>query len=432
MEFEGKYMGNRSMEDIRMKPKSKKVSKGRYILKFIAVALAEIIVFCSGFLGGMYFDNLELPYEKEKIPGIQIPVSDYVAENNGADDAARAMIDDMTTSELIYQMMFVTPESITGVGKVLRAGDTTKQALEKYPVGGIVYFAQNFESRAQTSEMISKTQEFSKIPLFISVDEEGGIVSRLGSNSNMGITKHPPMKTIGETGDPSKAYEVGKTLAKDLSALGFNVDFAPDADVLVNPNNKEIGNRSFGSEPHLVATMVESAVKGLEENGVSATVKHFPGHGSTYVDSHTGYSESTRTIDELRSSEFLPFKSAIGAHVDFVMVSHMTPINATGEKLPASISKEVITDMLIDELGFNGIVITDSFSMGAITENYTPGEAAVKALNAGVDMILMPSSVDETHSALMAAVEDGRISRERIEKSVKKILTLKIEKGMIK
>ena len=118
-------MDNRSMDDINLKSKSKKVSKGRYILKLIAIALAEIIVFCSGFLGGMYFDNIELPSKKEKIPGIQVPVSEYVAENNGADDAARAMIDDMTTSELIYQMMFVTPESITGVGKVLRAGDTT-------------------------------------------------------------------------------------------------------------------------------------------------------------------------------------------------------------------------------------------------------------------------------------------------------------------
>ena len=425
-------MGKRSMKAINLKPESKNNSKGRFILKIIAVALVELMVFCSGFLGGMYYDEIKLSATNKKSPGIQIPVSDYVSENKGTEDAVRAMIDDMTTSELIYQMMFVTPESITGVGKVLRAGDTTKQALEKHPVGGIIYFAQNFESRAQTSEMISKTQQFSKIPLFISVDEEGGIVSRLGSNPNMGITKHPPMKTIGETGDPSKAYEVGKTLAKDLSALGFNVDFAPDADVLVNPNNKEIGKRSFGSDPSLVATMVESAVRGLEENGVSATVKHFPGHGSTYVDSHTGYSESTRTIDELRNSEFLPFKSAIGAYVDFVMVSHMTPINATTEKLPASISGEVITDMLINELGFKGIVITDSFSMGAITENYTPGEAAIKALDAGVDMILMPSSVTETHNAIMAAVENGRISRERIEKSVRKILTLKIEKGMIK
>lgn len=425
-------MRDRINEDDILKRTPKKKSKGNFMLKFIAVVLAGLIVFCGGFFCGMYYESIELPPKEEKIQGIQVPVSEYIAENGQTGDAVQAMIDDMTTSELIYQMMFVTPESITGVGTVTRAGDTTKQALEKYPVGGIIYFAQNFESRAQTSEMISKTQEFSRIPLFISVDEEGGVVSRLGSNPNMGLTQHPPMKTIGETGDSSKAYEVGKTLAKELSELGFNVDFAPDADVLVNPDNQEIGNRSFGSDPNLVATMVESAVKGLEENGVSATVKHFPGHGSTYVDSHTGYSESTRTVDELRNNEFLPFKSAIGAEVDFVMVSHMTPINATSEKLPASISKEVITDMLINELGFKGIVITDSFSMGAITENYTPGEAAVKALNAGVDMILMPSSVEETHSALIAAVEDGSISRERLENSVRKILTLKIEKGMIK
>ena len=411
---------------------SKSKRKGRRVLKIIAVALMEIIVFCSGFMGGMYFDNHN-PINAPKAPqGIQTPVSQYVSANEDTNSIVQAMIDDMTTSELIYQMMFVTPESITGVGKVLRAGDATKQALQKYPVGGIIYFSQNFESRAQTSEMIAKTQQFSKIPLFISVDEEGGIVSRLGSNPNMGITKQPPMKTIGETRDPSRAYEVGKTLANDLSALGFNVDFAPDADVLVNPNNKEIGSRSFGTDPVLVSTMVESAVKGLEENGVSATIKHFPGHGSTYVDSHTGYSESPRTIEELRSTEFLPFKAGIGAGVDFIMVSHMTPVNATTQKLPASISKEVITDMLINELGYKGIIITDSFSMGAITENHTPGEAAEKAINAGVDMILMPSSIDETHSSLLASVENGQLSRERLESSVRKILALKLEKGMIK
>lgn len=340
------------------------------------------------------------------------------------------ILSNMSLSDMVYQMMFVTPESITGMGTVVQAGDKTKEAVKKYPVGGLIYFTNNFENRKQTIDMIKKTQEYSAVPLFIGVDEEGGIVSRLGKKTEMGTTKHPPMQTIGETGDPQKAYEVGKTLAEELKELGFNVDFAPDADVLVNSDNTEIGTRSFGSNPELVATMVQSLVKGLEENGISSTLKHFPGHGSTYVNSHTGYSESKRTIDELRECELIPFISGIEAGADFIMISHMTPVNITEEKVPCSISKEIITDILIDELGYNGIIITDSLSMGAVTEEYTAGDAAVRAVKAGVDMILMTPDVKKAHDAIVKAVNDGDISEERIKTSVRKILNLKYEKGL--
>lgn len=340
-------------------------------------------------------------------------------------------LEGMSVSDMVYQMMFVTPELITGVDTAIRAGEATKAALEKYPVGGIVYFAKNFRDRKQTAEMIKNTQEYSKIPLFIGVDEEGGKVARLGNNPSMGVTKQPPMKKIGETGDPKKAYAVGQTLGQDLARLGFNVDFAPDADVLINPDNKEIGNRSFGTDTKMVSVMVENVVKGLQDNGVSSALKHFPGHGATYTDSHTGYSEVKRTADELRAEEFLPFKAGIDAGADFVMVSHMTLVNATEEKVPSSISKEVITDMLFNELGYTGIAITDSFSMGAITKEFTVEEAVVKAVKAGADMILMPSDLEKTHAALVNAVENGSIPKERIEKSVRKILTLKMKKGML-
>lgn len=348
------------------------------------------------------------------------------------EDKIGKIMDDMSLSDMVYQMMFVTPESLTGVQTVIQAGETTRTALENLPVGGIIYFSKNLKNREQTSEMIKNTQKYSKIPLFIGVDEEGGKVARLGSNPKMGVTKHPPMREIGETGSGDKAYTVGKTLADDIKALGFNVDFAPDADVLVNKDNKEICDRSFGTDPELVSVMVENEVCGLQDNGVCSAIKHFPGHGATHTDSHTGYSEVTRTAEELRKTEFLPFKAGIDAGVDFVMVSHMTLTNATEEKVPSSISKEVITDMLFDELGFSGIAITDSFSMGAITEEYTVSEAVVKAVNAGADMILMPSDLTETHKAIMSAVDSGEISRERIEKSVRKILTLKTKREIIR
>ena len=393
------------------------------IIKILLFIILELAVFFSGYTAGM---------KNSKKNPLQIPGTDASAMDNqtatvGAD--VDEIMQGMSLSDMVYQMMFVTPESITGVGTVVRAGDATKAALEKYPVGGIVYFAQNFESREQTSEMIKATQGYSKIPLFISVDEEGGRVARLGQNLAMGTTKLPPMKEIGDTKDPQKAYEAGETLAKELKAHGFNMDFAPDADVLINENNTEIGDRSFGSDPENVAVMVENIVKGMENGGLSATLKHFPGHGSTYLNSHSGYSESERTLEELRNSEFLPFISGIEAGADFVMISHMTLVNATEEKVPCSVSKEVITDWLINELGYQGIIITDSFSMGAITEKYTPGEAAVKAIKAGADMILMTPDLEGAHDEVIKAVESGEISTERIESSVRKILQVKAKMG---
>ena len=229
-----------------------------------------------------------------------------------------SIIQNMSLSDMVYQMMFVTPEAMSQKKTVTFVDDTLKESLESYSVGGIIYFAENFIDRQQTINMISKTQSYSKIPLFIGVDEEGGRVSRLGNNYAMGITKHPPMKEIGDTKDPQKAYEVGRILGKELSELGFNVDFAPNSDVITNINNKEIGNRSFGTDPQNVSLMVENVVKGLNDNNMSCSLKHFPGHGSTYKDSHTGYSESNRTYNELQNNEFLPFKAGIKAGIAVV------------------------------------------------------------------------------------------------------------------
>ncbi len=355
-----------------------------------------------------------------------------VPEKGTETDVVSEIMGEMTLSEMVYQMMFITPEALTGIGTVIQAGETTRGALESYPVGGLIYFAPSLKNREQTKQMLANTQNFSKIPLFIAVDEEGGRVARLGNNPDMGVTAHPPMREIGDSGDTEKAYEVGKTLGTDLFELGFNVDFAPDADVIINQNNSEIGDRSFGTDPKIVSDMVAQVVRGMQEKGVSATLKHFPGHGSTQVDSHTGYSASSRTADELRANEWMPFKSGIDAGADFIMISHMTLTEATKEKLPSSLSKEVITDMLKGELGYKGIIITDSFSMGAITDGYSSGEAAVMAVNAGADMILMSADFKAAHTSIVQAVENGKIPREHIEESVRKIITLKVKKEMIK
>ena len=344
---------------------------------------------------------------------------------------ANDILSSMTLDEKIYQMLFVTPESLTNVGQVIQAGESTKQALNKYPVGGIIYFSANLQDKNQIKSMIDNTQKFSKIPLFMGVDEEGGRVARLGNNAKTGVTKIDTMKTVGDTKNPNNAYTVGKTLGKELSKLGFNVDFAPVADVISNSNNTEIGDRSFGTDAENVSKMVFNEVKGLQENNVSAVLKHFPGHGSTESNSHTGYSQSIRTLDELLQCDLLPFKSGIEANADFVLISHATFINATEEHCPASLSREIISNILLEQLKFNGIVITDSFQMGAITENFSVKDATVMAINAGVDMILMPSSIKSSFDAINEAVRTQQISENRIDESVRKILIIKIRNHLL-
>ena len=344
-------------------------------------------------------------------------------------EQAQAQLDSMTLREKIYQMMFVTPEWLTGYDRVTAAGDVTKQAIKTYPVGGIIYFASNLQDREQTQQMIANTQSYSKIPLFIGADEEGGIVSRLGSNPEMGVTAFPNMADYGAAGDAEAVYDVGATLGRELKELGFNLDFAPVCDIVTNPDNTEIGPRSFSSDPQVAAAMVSKLVQGLQDNGVASSLKHFPGHGSTSADSHSGLSSTDRTLDELRQAELIPFEAGIQAGAQFVMVSHMSVPSITGDNTPCDLSPAIIS-LLRDELEYTGIVITDSQAMGAITQYYTASEAALAAVNAGVDMILMPNHLEEAAVSLMRAVEDGQIPESRIDESVLRILTAKYALGI--
>ena len=418
------------------------------ILKLITMLLLVSCI-CVSFSGCLFWEKEDTQYEKTQTPNEEAAdikaqesketASDELKEEVSGlseEETVEKIMQEMTLSDMVYQMLFVRPEAITGVGQAIQAGSQTKEGLANYPVGGIAYFAQNFQNREQTKEMIKNTKSYSKIPLFISVDEEGGRVSRLGANSQMGITKHPPMLEIGNTKDSQKAYEVGKTLAKELKELGFNMDFAPITDVLVETKTNEIGDRSFGSDPQIVAQMVRSEVTAMQKNGISATLKHFPGHASAGENSHYKATVSTRTLEQFKSTEFIPFIAGIDAGADFVMVSHMILINATEEKVPSSISKEIITDLLKNELGFKGIIITDSFEMGGIKSEDKNKQLeenvknAVKAIEAGADMILMPMNMKATHDGIVAAVKSGEISAERIKESVRKIISLKVKKGM--
>ncbi|MDD3222330.1 MAG: glycoside hydrolase family 3 protein [Lachnospiraceae bacterium] len=344
-----------------------------------------------------------------------------------AEGKAEEQLDSMSTEEKVAQLFFVTPEELTGVDVAVQAGDTTRQSLSDYPVGGIIYFSQNIQSEEQLTDMIQATQSYSEIPLFIGVDEEGGsLVARIANSGLFDVPVVDDMATIGASGDSSQAYDVGTTIGTYLSALGFNVDFAPDSDVLVNPDNTAIGVRSFGPDASVDAEMVAKVVEGLQEMGVSATLKHFPGHGATTTDSHNGAAIVDRSLDELRSTEFLPFSAGIQAGADFVMVGHLEVPQVVSDGTPASLSATMITDLLRGELGFEQIVITDSLSMEAITDYYTPDEAAVQAIQAGADMLLMPSDFTAAYQGVLDAVNNGTISEERLNESVKRILMVKL------
>lgn len=361
------------------------------------------------------------------------PQTPDAPEASAAQQTAQALLDTMTDEEKIWQLFCVTPEAITNVNTATVAGETTKKALEQYPVGGIVYFAKNLEDREQTVALLENTQSYAKIPLFLGVDEEGGTVSRVGSNEALGGTNVGRMQSYGEAGDPASLYNAMNTVAKMLTGLGFNLDFAPVADVSGGRTDNVIGSRSFGTDPELCASMVSVALSGLQDNGIVSCLKHFPGYGSATVDDHNGTSIVEKTLSELEGCDLVPFQSIIASEgsVPFVMVSHLSYPNVTGSDTPADLSASIVTDILRDKLDYQNVIITDSHSMASITDHYSAGDAAVKALAAGCDMILMPSDLQAAFDAVKAAVADGTLSQARIDESVLRILTVKAEYGII-
>ena len=343
-------------------------------------------------------------------------------------EEAKELLNAMTLEEKVYQLFLVTPEQLTGIsGPVTKAGSTTKQALLDRPVGGIIYFADNLQTREQVLEMICNSQQYSKTGLFIAVDEEGGSVSRVGRNEALGTTAFPAMGTLKTTDD---AYQAGLTIGTDLRGLGFNLDFAPIADVNSNQANPIIGTRAFSSDPETAAEMVFACVTGFTDANMLCTLKHWPGHGDTAGDSHAGSAETDKTLDEMEACEFLPFQSGIQAGAPFVMVGHINCPAVTGEDIPASLSSVMVEELLRKALGFGGIIITDSMQMKAITNVYSSGDAAVAALQAGADMLLMPADLDAAAAGILTAIQSGVLEETRIDESVLRILSVKLASGI--
>lgn len=358
-------------------------------------------------------------------------------DSNFSDMEIINIINNMTKYEKICQLFIVTPEQLVNANgntfnTVTEAGDTTKSSLENYPVAGVIYFGQNVVSREQIIAMNNNLQEFSKYGLFISVDEEGGEISRLARNNIEGVTHLQDMSYYGSLdNNVDEVAKVGSTLGSELKSLGFNVDFAPVADIEINPNHT-MGERMFSDAPEVVGVLVSAEVINMQNQGVCATLKHFPGLGATESDTHYGSVVLNRTINQLRSTEFIPFKKGIDSGVEFIMVSH-TVATGIGDNEPSDLSKKVVTDLLRNELGFNGITITDAHTgMESITSQYTSAQATIEALKAGIDIVLMPDDLNSSINAVENSIQSGEISMDRIDESLYRILSVKKEYGILK
>jgi len=325
------------------------------------------------------------------------------------------IIDGMSPEEQVSQLF------ILSLGAAPTAG-----------AGGYVLFSGDITTVEGTKALTDNLKAASKIPPFICIDEEGGAVSRLSAAHLPGYAAQPSAGKTGASGDKRNAYLVGENIGRALSSIGVNVDFAPVADVLTNPENTVIAGRSYGSDPALVSDMVSAFQAGLHSQGVMSAPKHFPGHGGTESDPHLGASVSESGALQLAAVDYPPFIRAIGEGAEFIMVGHITVPGAEPEGLPATLSKHFISDVLRGSLGFEGIIITDAMNMGAITNKYAPSEAAVMAFKAGADMILMPEDYDQAANGMAQAVESGDIPIDRMHESLYRILHAKLKAGLIK
>lgn len=336
----------------------------------------------------------------------------------------------MTLEEKVAQMFILCPEAIIDASAVTSADEVTRNSIQEFPIGGFVYQAPYLHNANQTKAMIDAVQTYSiertGLPAFIAIDEEGGTVTRISNTGKYDVPNIGDMADVGAAGDVSDAYETGVMIGEYLSNLGFNIDFAPVADVLSNDENIVVKARSFGQDPGLVADMCLAFSEGLESQGVLSTFKHFPGHGATEADTHKGYAYTNKSLQELKDCELIPFQAGVDAGIDFIMVSHISLPNVIGEDTPVSLSEFMITNLLREDMGYDGVVITDAMGMGAIAQYYSSVESTLLAINAGCDIILAPVDFQTSYYGVIEAVNSGVLSENRINTSVERIIRAKL------
>ncbi|WP_066067421.1 glycoside hydrolase family 3 protein [Neobacillus soli] len=381
---------------------------------------------------GKYCDRISIQYK-----GNQGQI--LVEKEKGARyDLIGKAIKEMTIEEKVGQMLM--PDFRTWKGKnVTEMNDEIAELVKKYHLGGVILFRENTVTAVQTTKLVSAYQDAAeKYGLLISIDQEGGIVTRL----QLG-TDFPGNMALGATRSEELAEKVGKAIGEELNAVGINMNFGPVLDVNNNPDNPVIGVRSFGEDPKWVAKLGNAYIKGLHETGTASTAKHFPGHGDTATDSHLGLPEVPHDIDRLKKVELYPFQQAMDAGIDAVMSAHVTfpkidSTKAISKKdgteiaIPGTLSHKVLTGLMREDMGFKGVIVTDAMNMQAIADHFGPVDAAIRAVKAGTDIVLMPVGLEPVANGLYDAVKSGEISTERLNQSVERILSLKLNRGIVK
>ncbi len=336
----------------------------------------------------------------------------------------------MSIEHKVAQMLIAKPEVLAGSGELTQASEATRNALQKTPLGGVTYFANNLLNTKQASAMLANTRQYALdvngIPPFLGVDEEGGTVSRIGGSPGFGAQNVGNMRDIGATQNPARARSAAEYVAGYLKPLGLNVNFAPVCDIATVPNSEMI-LRSFGSDPALVASMVAAQVEAFSAEGLLCTAKHFPGIGFAADDSHEDLITTNSTLDDLYAKELVPFEAAIQAGIPLIMVGHVAVPAVTGNNTPASLSPALVQTLLREELGYEGLIITDSLGMGAVSTYHGIGESVVLAIQAGCDLALMPAELGPALDGVLEALKDGVLSEDRIDQSVRRILRTKVE-----
>ena len=364
--------------------------------------------------------------------------SSSAPDSSASSETSVLDIKKMSLREKVGQMFFVRPEALDTTihwteyqdlpdYKLQQVNKTMRDVSKDYPVGGMILYAHNIVDEAQLGEFIAEIRTLNGSPL-LAIDEEGGRIARIANNENFDVPKYESMAAIAESGDPSEAYKAAFTIGSYVKEYGFDIDYAPVADVNTNPENIVIGPRAFSNDPETAAEFVVSYLNGLDSAGVIGTLKHFPGHGDVKTDTHSGYAETNKTWEEMLKCEMIPFKAGIEAGAQMIMTAHIAAPKVTGDDLPATLSSVILQDKLRGELGFKGIIVTDAMDMGAITTQFGNAEAAIKSIQAGVDVVLCSKDFTQVFDAVVNAVEKGNIKETRIDESVKRILELKAKK----
>lgn len=344
-------------------------------------------------------------------------VSNKDFEKLSIEEKVNYKMDNLSIDEKIAQMLIVYY-----IGD--EYDENLSNIIKEVKPGGFILMSDNITTYDRTLNFVKGMQNDSDIPMIISTDEEGGSVQRIKGIRDISVTDIPYMYYLGQTKDKNLAYKVGEIIANELRTIGVNLTYAPVMDIYSNPNNTVIGKRSFGSDPNTVYDMATSLKNGIEDNLVNTCIKHFPGHGDTETDSHFEIPIINKTLDELENSDLLPFIKSIN-DTNMIMVGHIALPKITNSSIPASLSKEIVTDLLKNKYNYKGLVITDALNMRSLTDNYSDKEIYTMAINAGVDLLLMPNGSKNAIKYIKEAIDDEEIDINTINESVRKILTYK-------